>query len=634
MAVSSIPLLPFSASGSVLPPYASSNAKAKPIETVAPQALESGLGGWDGSTLSLTLKLSRPLVASWSPPPPPPAGLSVEALFALNLGAKTTLPSTQTSSDAMSEYKKLISSLAGEIKALSLNRKSEDGTPLNALDLNAQLVSSGRYETMKRAIADAASRVALERYRKAHDSDLKPYPPCSDGKEESVVSIQPSGKLNQELLAVLVDVPFSSLEGERKRREVAKASKVLDDLSIANECELMGRVKRAQSVHQRRILKLGSSEDKDIKASTWYDYGAFCMRARQPPPVAMGSSGAKDVGRDPSLSLPPPLLAGRGEQCFREGLIQSPSHSKCLFALSASLLEQARVTDTLYLSEATERARDLVTLLQSDRQSDSLSDGADPDKKSSGNVSLAQALTLLALCHDSAASEGPRDSSLASAISSEDPATDARLTTASLLMDLGLPSLADSALGLAGGLVESAVSPASSPDLFLSYSLVKAHARGTSGHPDSYEEGIDLLTELLEDHLPGSGGAIEEEEEEEEAYEAARRRNAEASQQCSLIAKTLGHVHFEVGKFNEAIRAYRTARDMSKVASSVLGLDSSAEPELYARLARAYLFTNHKAYSHEVFRQASAASQGRSAWAWVVSFQPCPHPKPPYTYIF
>ena len=292
---------------------------------------------------------------------------------------------------------------------------------------------------------------------------------------------------------------------------------------------------------------------------------------------------------------------------FREGLRQAPSSMKCIFALSASLLHQAKVTDPLYLEEATETANALLALLQSTPPAELEADQT--------TVSTAQAFILLALCHGAGSDEGQREACFESAKSTEDPLTDARLSAATLLMDLGLSSLAASSLALGGGSVDSASNPASSPDLFLTFSLTRAHAIGTSGEPDSYQEAIDLLAELLEDHLPGGGGEDEEEGLEDE--EEVRKRNGDASLQCSLIARTLGDVHFAAGKYNEAIRAYRTSRDMGKAGALALRTDPSAPPELYANLARAYLYTNHKAYALEVFKQASAASQGRSAWSWV-----------------
>lgn len=607
-----MPLIPFTSPdrpdqvpSSVLPVYTSSNPKAKPIETVPAEALNSGLGGWAGSQLGVTLRLTKPLVAPWSPPPP--ATITLDDLLVANHieAAKATPPSDPaaafaprgpTQGDALSAYKELVGNLTAEVKALSLAKRNDEGLPMNALDLNVQLECSGRYEAMKKAIAEAASRVAIERYRKSHDSDLPSYP--SGSKEDGKASI-PSQKLNQELLAVLVHATPATIADGKGR---------LDDLSIAKECELMGRVARAQSMHQRRILALSSSphlqDGPDLQSSSWYDYGAFCLRARQAP-IHLGGA-IKEVQGDPSLSLPQPVYGGRAEQCFREGLMQNPGSTKCAFGLAASLLHQARVTDPLYLQEATETATALLALLQSDNDSEL--------QGPKGRVSVAQASVLLALCHAAASDDAQSDALFSAAMAAEDPSTDARLSTATLLMELGLSSLAASAIGLGGGTIET--NSLSSPDLFLTFSLTKAHAIGTSGVPDSYQEAIDLLAELLEDYLPG-GGEEELDEEDEEDEGAVRRRNGEAFLQCSLIARTLGDVHFSARKYNESIRAYRTSRDMSRSGSAALGTSPIGPPELYANLARAYLYTNHKAYALEVFKQASAASNGRSAWSWV-----------------
>ena len=106
------------------------------------------------------------------------------------------------------------------------------------------------------------------------------------------------------------------------------------------------------------------SSSKLDAAEAWWEYGAFCMRTDQ---------------------------RGRGEQCFREGLLAPTAHReeaeklvanntdgesaadiipsgvgtggankvwtrRCGFALAASLLHQARVTDPLFLAEAERQA--------------------------------------------------------------------------------------------------------------------------------------------------------------------------------------------------------------------------------------------------------------------------------------
>lgn len=87
----------------------------------------------------------------------------------------------------------------------------------------------------------------------------------------------------------------------------------------------------------------------------------------------------------------------------------------------------------------------------------------------------------------------------------------------------------------------------------------------------------------------------------------AKRQGGAVSMEA---AELQGHLHYAAGRFKEAVRAYRLARDLA------IGTGLPSSPKLYSRLARAYLALGHPAYAMETYNQACTAAPAAS-WAWL-----------------
>ncbi len=249
-------------------------------------------------------------------------------LEAENPAPKSISPSTQ-GGDSFSRP----STQGGASSPRSMRRSSTRSRGLLKA-LTAELQATGKYGKMREALAEAAVRVAIERYGKAHDAGVGEG--AADGPTaEQVAALHEElhAVLTEELAAAFADAvaPSGGASASASAADPAASSspELSRLLSLAAECEQAGLNRRAEALHQRRVLLLASSNASAAEA--WCEYGAFCNRTHQ---------------------------HSRGEQCFREGLELERQQQGlaagggCLAALAGSLLHQGRVTDPLFLEEA------------------------------------------------------------------------------------------------------------------------------------------------------------------------------------------------------------------------------------------------------------------------------------------
>ncbi|KAG1660077.1 hypothetical protein FOA52_006423 [Chlamydomonas sp. UWO 241] len=540
----------------VLPTYAPSNAKGKQLDE---PSTDASACAWAvaRTSVGVCVRLAAPLVAPWAPPPSAQAPL--EALVT----RRPDLAKVAPKADALGRFTALAASMARALQGLALQGSSDGSDVPDAHALAAQLTASGRYREMADALSQAAADVALERYAKSATAGIGGAP---DGPSDDAIRA-----LHEELHAVLAAAAAAVTPSECTD---APAEASTDrSLTLASECEAAGLTRRAEALHQRRVLSAGPVGA--AAADAWAEYGAFCMRTG---------------------------LHGRGEECLRRGLAAQPDHPACTLALGAALLHAARAIDVLHLNEA-------AALLSS---------------PAAAGGQGQQVLSAMAAVTAAAAPGTPPAAAPAAAAALGAFGTDANaafLATARILLRLGLPYLALAALQHAADAPAAAVpatdapegAPAAVPAAAVLAAVPAAGAPEGAAAAVTVADGSGLGEDLAlarADALRAVGGQAEM----EQAVTLLTLVASGGGPRVGAAWEALGHVHHARAAWRDAVSAYS---ESLKSAGSEGGFCPSALATL--QLAGAYEAMGHPRYALPVYTRATRDCPSARAWLGVAS---------------
>ena len=328
-----------------LPPYTMpENKNAKAME----EAPSAGTCMWAtaGSCVhGVALRFTAPVVPPWRPPPPPPRPLDVLVQERWDGDeAATPYVDPHAATDAFQEQVQQM------VRALVALQLGPGGTgPTDVASLKTALQKDGRLKQMREALKERAVAVVVEKYHRGLDGrpleqsrkaqlldDLHVH--LSSAAGEAVAALQQKGGAGG----------GNGVTGSRRERFARLAA-------LADECELQGAVKRAEQLHQDRVV-VGAEVDQEASAAV--ASGGVGVEA-QPSAQAQALYGYATF-----CTRRGPAQQGRAEAALKRALSLDPSHAPAMGALSAVLLHQGRATDPWFLREAAEVARTLIAVAE------------------------------------------------------------------------------------------------------------------------------------------------------------------------------------------------------------------------------------------------------------------------------
>ena len=253
-----------------------------------------------GSSFSVDIRLSRPIVPPWEAPDAP--AMTVEKLIPARQVEAEPLDGRGLA--AFAARIEEVGKQMGEVYTSAFlhdagaDRQMTESEKVNRRrSLIYELNKTGAYLRMKESLKSSVVSVVQEKFR------------LSGGMSRDEMSA-----VYNELYVLLSENAHSVLNGMTgalPTRGVTEppaqpsAEELLKLKSLADELEIQGDVASANAHHQSRLVATTNAE-------VWYDYGAFCMRTGE---------------------------RGKAEECFRESL-------QCFAATAAGAAAGGRTLDT------------------------------------------------------------------------------------------------------------------------------------------------------------------------------------------------------------------------------------------------------------------------------------------------